>query len=93
MARRSKHEYLYVMWQRDQAAGRRQFTALLDEVTRICGYPRKYAIALLNRPRPSMPRRRLTYSEEMIRVLSQIWEGLGYLCAARLKAALPHWLP
>ena len=29
----------------------------------------------------------------MIRGLAQIWEASGYLCAVRLKAALPHWLP
>jgi len=99
MARRSKQEYLGLMWQRYQRAGRAERTALLDEVTRMCGYHRKYAMGLLNRrqpPRPHprhVPRRRPIYSAEAISVLAWIWEESGYLCAARLKAALPLWLP
>ena len=99
MARRSKYEYLRVMWQRYQRAGRRQRSALLDEVARVCGYHRKYAIGLLGRAVPPQPsirqvaRRRPTYSEDVIRLLAQVWEASGYLCAQRLTAALPHWLP
>ena len=99
MARRSKHEYLRIMWQRYQHAGRAERSALLDEVTRMCGYHRKYAIGLLTRRRPPqarprrVPRRRPTYSAEAISVLAWIWEEAGYLCAGRLKAALPIWLP
>lgn len=36
-ARRSTHEYLGVMWQRYQRADRATRSALLDEVTRVCG--------------------------------------------------------
>jgi hypothetical protein len=99
MARRSKHEYLGVMWQRYQQADRATRSALLDEVTRVCGYHRKYAIGLLSRaapPRPSVrrvTRRRPTYGEPVIRLLAEIWAASGYLCGQRLKAALPHWLP
>jgi hypothetical protein len=99
MARRSKEEYLRIMWQRYQHAGRAERSALLDEVTRMCGYHRKYAIGLLNRRRSSqarprrVPTRRPTYSAEAISVLAWIWEQSGYLCATRLKAALPIWLP
>ncbi|GIW54322.1 MAG: hypothetical protein KatS3mg082_2373 [Nitrospiraceae bacterium] len=99
MARRSKHEYLRVMWQRYQRADRATRSALLDEVTRVCRYHRKYAIGVLSQPHPPRPpvrrvvRRRPTYSEEVIRLLAQIWAASGYLCGMRLKAALPHWLP
>ena len=99
MARRSKHEYLRVMWQRYQRADRVTRSALLDEVTRVCRYHRKYAIGLLSQKRPPQPpvrrvhRRRPTYSEPMIRLLAAIWEASGYLCGVRLKAALRHWLP
>jgi hypothetical protein len=99
LAQRSKHEYLRVMWERYQRAGRGQRSALLDEVMRVCGYHRKYAIGLLGRmvpPQPSlrqMARRRPTYSEDVLRLLAQIWEASGYLCAQRLTAALPLWLP
>src|SRR5215472_13140268 len=83
MARRSKHEYLRVMWQRYQQANRATRVGLLDEVTRVCQYHRKYAIAVLTQPHPPRPpmrrvvRRRPTYSERVI----------------RLMAAIPHWLP
>lgn len=99
MARRSKHEYLRVMWQRYQRAGRRERSALLDEGTRVCRYHRKYAMGLLSRVAPPRPpvrrlaRRRPTYAEPVIRLLAQIWAASGYLCSQRLKAALPHWLP
>lgn len=99
MARRSKQEYLAVMWHRYQRGGRAERSALLDEVTRLCGDHRKYAIGLLNgrqppRPRPRrVARRRPTYSDEALSVLAWLWEQAGYLCATRLKAALPIWLP
>lgn len=59
MAQRSKHEYLCVMWERYQRAGRKERSGLLDEVIWMCGYHRKYAIGLLGRsapPRPSVRR-------------------------------------
>jgi len=99
MARRAKVEYLRVMWQRYQRASRGERSALLDEVTRVCRYHRKYAMGLLSRAVPPRPRvrrvarRRPTYGEEVIRLLTQVWEAAGYLCAQRLKAALPIWLP
>lgn len=78
---------------------RAERSALLDEVTRMCEYHRTYAIAVLNRQRPAqarprrVPTRRPTYSAEAISVLAGICEQAGYLCAGRLKAALPIWLP
>jgi hypothetical protein len=99
MARRSKPEYLRIMWQRYQHAERAERSALLDEVTRMCGYHRKYAIGLWNQRHPLQPRprrvshRRPTYSAEAISVLAWIWEESGSLCATRLKAAVPIWLP
>jgi len=99
MARRSKQEYLAVMWHRYQRGSRAERSVWLDEVTRVCGYHRKYVIGLLTRRAPPqarprrVPRRRPTYSEEAISVLAWIWEQSGYLCATRLKAALPLWLP
>ena len=99
MAQRSKHEYLLVMWERYQRAGRGQRSALLDEVMRVCGYHRKYAIGLLGwtvPPRPAIrqvAQRRPTYSEDMIRLLAQVSKVAGYLCAQRRTAALPTWLP
>ena len=99
MAPRSKREYLRSIHPRYQQATRAEKRVILDEFMHVWGYHRKYAIGLLNRPLAPVPqprrvpRRRPTYSEEVIRVLAQIWEASGYLCAVRLKAALPAWLP
>jgi len=99
MARRSKQEYLRTIHARYQQAGRAERTLMLNEFTQVCGYHRKYALGLLNRPLPGPPRPRRVarraprYSEAMVRVLAQVWAASGYLCAQRLKAALPTWLP
>jgi len=99
MARRSKQEYLRTIHPRYRQAERVEKTMMLDEFTQVCGYHRKYALWLLNRPLPAPPRPRqvarrpIRYSEAMIRVLAQVWEASGYLCSQRLQAALPQWLP
>ena len=99
MARRSKHEYLRVMWPRYQRAGRAEKTLMLDEFTQVCGYHRKYALWLLNRPLSESPRPRRVarrasrYSEAMIRVLAQVWEASGISvrsgCGRRCRSGCP----
>jgi hypothetical protein len=72
---------------------------MLEEFCKVCGYNRKYAIWLLQRPlsTPGTHRRRtersVTYSQAAITTLAKVWEASGYLCSQRLKAALPQWLP
>ena len=80
------------------AATRPVRSTLLDELCRLSGYHRKYAIALLNRPgQPpgERPRRRrgVTYSAAALRVIEAIWKAAGHPWAERLKALLPLWLP
>ena len=98
MGQQSKREYLESISVRDRQSRRPEKQRILDEFMRVCGYHRKYAIGLLNRPLPvPQPRRRTRraphYSEAIIEVLAQLWAATGYLCAVRLKAALPQWLP
>src|SRR5207247_10133798 len=63
------------------------------------GYHRKYAIRLLNGPRPEKRRTRrerrrgLSYSPETLALLTAVWEAAGYPWSVRLKALLPLWLP
>ena len=72
---------------------------MLEEFCKVCGYNRKYAIWLLNRPLPEATVRKRgaprspTYNRAMVRILAKVWEASGYLCSQRLKAALVHWLP
>jgi len=71
---------------------------ILDEFCRVCGYHRKYAIRLLNGPRPVLASglrrsRGPSYGPPVIQALTQIWEAAGYPWSVRLKALLPLWLP
>jgi hypothetical protein len=98
MGQQSKREYLESIYVRYRQSRRAEKQRILDEFMRVCGYHRKYAIGLLNRPMPRpRPRRRPCrapiYAEAVIDVLAQLWTASGYLCALRLKAALPQWLP
>lgn len=99
MARQSKREYLRSIHERYRRARRAEKTAMLEEFCKVCGYNRKYAIWLLQRPlsQPKAHRARtkrsLTYSKTAISTLAKVWEASGYLCSQRLKAALPQWLP
>jgi hypothetical protein len=99
MARRTKREYVASIYGRYQQARRAEKRAILDEFTKVCGYHRKSAIRLLSQPlaADTQPRRSVArppeYSAAAIRLLASVWESSGYLCAARLKAALPTWWP
>ena len=98
MAQQSKREYLESIFVRYRQSRRVEKQRILDEFVRVCGYHRKYAIGLLNRPLPErrprrVPTRRPRYSAAVIERLAELWTASGYLCAARLKAALPMWLP
>ena len=99
MARRSKREYLRSIYKRYRHARRAEKRMILEEFCKVCGYNRKYAIWLLNRPLPkaAVPKRTIsrspTYSQAMVGILAKVWEASGYLCSQRLKAALMHWLP
>ena len=99
MARRSKREYLRSIYERYRQAQRAEKKMMLEEFWKVCGYNRKYAIWLLNRPLPETTVRKRsaphspTYSRAMVRILAKVWEASGYLYSQRLKAALVHWLP
>lgn len=99
MAQQSKREYLRSIHGRYGQAGRAEKGQILEEFCKVCGYQRKYAVWLLNRPLPeAVPqkrgrRRRVSYSEALVKILAQIWEASGYLCSQRLKAAVVQWLP
>ena len=79
-------------------AGRVEKGRLLDEVCRVTGYHRKYAVRRLNGPAPESrpPRRRLrgpSYGKAVDQALRVVWEAANYPWSVRLKALLPLWLP
>jgi hypothetical protein len=52
---------------------------------RTIGYIRKYAIRPLNGPRPGELRRRLSYRQQLLGILTTISAATGYPCSVRLE--------
>ena len=95
---RARMEYLKAIYERYHKAAKEARGKILDEFCKVCGYNRKYAIRLLSAPpsesKAPRPRRRsFLYSEKTIWILEAIWRACGHLCSARLKEALPSWIP
>jgi integrase-like protein len=98
LGQQARWEYLCRIWPRYREAGRVEKGRLLDEVCRVTGYHRKYAVRRLNGPPPeSRPlRRRLrgpSYSKTVDHALRLVWEAANYPWSVRLKGLLPLWLP
>ena len=99
MGNQGRWEYLRAIHGRYRKAGRKSKGAILSEFCVNTGYHRKHAIRLLNGPvperRPARPkrRRRLTYSQQTLSVLTAVWEAAGYPWSLRLRALLPDWMP
>jgi hypothetical protein len=99
MSRASKKDDLQRIYPRYQKAGRPDKQAILDEFCANCGYHRKHAIRLLNRPLPAAKtatRRRArgrTYGSQVISVLKEVWAAADYPWSLRWKALLPEWMP
>jgi hypothetical protein len=95
LGNQGRWEYLRAIYGRYRTAGRKVKQMILSEFCANTGYHRKHAIRLLNglRPeqRPARPkrRRRLTYSQETLAVLTAVWEAAGYPWSVRLRALLP----
>jgi hypothetical protein len=99
MDRQWKHTYMKTIHARYQRATRQQKQVILDEFIKTYDCHRKSAIRLLNGPAPEAElaqRRggaRRVYGPYVIKVLEAVWEASHYLWSARLKAALPVWMP
>ncbi len=97
MSLSAKREALARIHGRYQRAGRPHKTRILDEFCATCGYHRKAALRLLNRPLPTAPPQRsgpkIVYDPfQMLPVLKAVWLASDQLCSKLLKAALPEWL-
>ncbi len=99
MGNKGRWEYLRAIYERYRVAGRAGKNVILSECCANTGYHRKYAIRLLNGPRPEQRqkaghrRRRQSYGPEMAGILTAVWEAAGYPWSVRLKAILPAWMP
>jgi hypothetical protein len=93
----AKRESLVRIHGRYQRAGRPHKTRILDEFCATCGYHRKAALRLLNRPlslrapKRSGPKR-IYDPAAVLPVLKPIWLASDQLCSKLLRAALPEWL-
>jgi hypothetical protein len=97
MSLSAKREALARIHGRYQRAGRPHKKIILDEFCATCGYHRKAAVRLLNRPLRREPNKRsgpkIVYDPtKVLPVLKSIWLASDQLCSKLLKAALPQWL-
>lgn len=97
MSLSAKREALARIHGRYERAGRLHKTRILDEFCATCGYHRKAALRLLNRPRREAPPRRcgpkIIYDPvEVLPVLKAVWLTSDQLCSKLLQAARPEWL-
>jgi hypothetical protein len=97
MSLSSKREYLVKIYGRYQRAGRPHKSRILDEFCLNCGYHRKAALRLLNRPLQAGTAKRsgpkVVYDpSELLPVLKLVWLASDQLCSKLLKRALPEWL-
>ena len=97
MSLSAKRESLARLHGRYERAGRPHKSRILDEFCATCGYHRKVALRLLNRPLRTAPAKRsgpkLLYEPDaVLPVLKAIWLFSDQLCSKLLKAALPEWL-
>jgi hypothetical protein len=97
MSPEARRELLMSVNGRYRKADRHEKALILNGLCAATGYHRKYVIHLLSHPpepkRRGRRQRRARYGQEVIRVLSKIWEAAGYPWSVRLKALLPLWLP
>jgi hypothetical protein len=97
MSLSAKREALARIHGRYQRAGRLHKKIILDEFCATCGYHRKAAVRLLNRPLSMGPPKRsgpkVIYERaQVVPVLKAVWLASDQLCSKLLKAALPEWL-
>jgi hypothetical protein len=101
MSNKAKREYVEAVRSRYQAASREEKSLILDEMCRVCGFHRKYAIRILSIPLPSKGTtagrragRPPKYTDPRIRKFAlALWRASNLACGKRLHAMIPYWLP
>ena len=97
MSLSAKREYLARIHGRYQRAGRPHKRRILEEFCATCGYHRKSALRLINRPLRRRPFKRpgpkvIYEPSEVLPVLKAVWLASDQLCSKLLVAVLPQWL-
>jgi len=82
-----------VLRERYQRSTKVAKSRILDELVKITGYHRKYAVRLLRKPLMprdgQVPGRRRIYNDAVKESLIVLWEASDRICGKRLKAILP----
>ena len=93
-------KYCETIYQRYQKASRESKARILDELCKVCGYNRKYAISKLNsmreRKRPQVyqkRKRKKLYGHEVLSIVEKVWKASNYPWSVRLKEILRLWMP
>jgi hypothetical protein len=95
-----KKAYYYAIKDRYLKATKKEKSIiLLSEFCNVCGYNKKYAIRILNKIEPKVKIKKkhgskpIYSSNELFKILKNIWIATDYICSKRLKAAIILWLP
>jgi len=96
MSPTSKRELLVALRPRYTLGNRSAKERVLDELVAATGYHRKYAIQVLNHPRPRRARPRrigsAKYTGAVVAALEQVWRAANCICSKRLVPALPAFV-
>lgn len=97
----AKKQYLQNIYPRYLNANRPEKKQILDEFCTVCHYHRKYAIRLLNAPKPTRtspgkgrrgPKRQYE-NPQILKVIKYFWRLTNLPCSKKLKVILQVWLP
>jgi len=91
-------QYLETIYERYLKASKEFKGKILDELCKVCGYNRKYAIWKMGRLRegekPRLRRvRHRVYDRAVLEVIEKVWEAANYPWSVRLREILRLWLP
>lgn len=96
MSQELKREYLSAIRTRYRESSRGKKSLILDEFCSVCGFARKYAIAILNgkiEPGGTRPRgRQVKYGMDVVYHLVRLWKEMNRPGSTKFKAAIPEWL-
>ncbi len=95
MSLKFKIEYLNQVRDRYFRSNRKRKSIILDEICKITGFHRKYAIEILSighHKGTKASGRSQSYSDASIFHLKKLWHLMGRMCSIKMVAAFPVWL-
>ncbi len=93
-------KYCETVYERYHKASKESKARILDELCKVCGYNRKYAITKLNSLREKKKsqvhqrrKRKKLYGHEVLSIVEKVWKVANYPWSVRLKEILRLWMP